>query len=106
MFVPTRCAAPRPRPYGRLVQRPRGHRAAPAGSPRSRARHPRLITGQTVGAGHFNQLIVPEQVNSMIERFVATSNLVAVPARSSTSRYPEMGAEAPLMPSDRATGRL
>lgn len=38
---------------------------------------PHLVTGQTVGAGHFNQLLVPEQVNSMIERFLETSNLLA-----------------------------
>lgn len=33
---------------------------------------PQLVTGQTVGAGHFVQLLVPEQVNSMIERFLET----------------------------------
>jgi len=32
---------------------------------------PRLVTGQTVGAGHFHQLEVPEQINPMIERFVS-----------------------------------
>ncbi len=32
---------------------------------------PRVVTGQTVGAGHFNQLEVPDQVNAMIERFLA-----------------------------------
>jgi pimeloyl-ACP methyl ester carboxylesterase len=31
---------------------------------------PQLVTGQTVGAGHFNQLLVPDQVNSMVDRFV------------------------------------
>ena len=31
---------------------------------------PRLTVGQTVGAGHFNQLEVPDQVNAMIERFL------------------------------------
>jgi pimeloyl-ACP methyl ester carboxylesterase len=31
---------------------------------------PRLTHGRTVGAGHFHQLEVPEQVNAMIERFV------------------------------------
>ena len=31
---------------------------------------PHLITGQTVGSGHFHQLEVPEQVNPMIERFL------------------------------------
>ena len=34
---------------------------------------PQLVTGQTVGAGHFAQLIVPEQVNAMLERFLTTS---------------------------------
>ena len=36
-----------------------------------RALNPRIRTGQTVGAGHFNQLEVPEQVHAMIERFLA-----------------------------------
>jgi pimeloyl-ACP methyl ester carboxylesterase len=31
---------------------------------------PHVITGQTVGAGHFHQLEVPEQVNAMIDRFL------------------------------------
>jgi pimeloyl-ACP methyl ester carboxylesterase len=30
---------------------------------------PQLQTAQTVGAGHFHQLEVPEQVNAMLERF-------------------------------------
>ena len=30
-----------------------------------------IAIGQTVGSGHFNQLEVPEQVNSMIERFLS-----------------------------------
>jgi pimeloyl-ACP methyl ester carboxylesterase len=34
---------------------------------------PQLVNGQTVGAGHFHQLEVPEQVNTMIERFLAVS---------------------------------
>jgi len=34
---------------------------------------PQLVAGQTVGSGHFNNRVVPEQVNSMIERFLATS---------------------------------
>jgi pimeloyl-ACP methyl ester carboxylesterase len=38
---------------------------------------PNIVTGQTVGAGHFNQLEVPEQVNAMIERFLAR---IAAPA--------------------------
>ena len=27
------------------------------------------VSGQTVGAGHFHQLLVPTQVNDMIEQF-------------------------------------
>lgn len=38
-----------------------------------RALCPHVLTGQTVGAGHFNQLEVPEQVNAMIERFLAVA---------------------------------
>jgi eukaryotic-like serine/threonine-protein kinase len=34
---------------------------------------PQLVVGQTVGAGHFNNRVVPEQVNAMIERFLATT---------------------------------
>jgi pimeloyl-ACP methyl ester carboxylesterase len=34
---------------------------------------PYAVLGQTVGAGHFHQLEVPEQVNAMIERFMATA---------------------------------
>jgi pimeloyl-ACP methyl ester carboxylesterase len=44
---------------------------------------PQLVVGQTVGAGHFHQLEVPEQVNTMIERFLAIalkSQAVAAPA--------------------------
>ena len=33
----------------------------------------RIVIGQTVGAGHFNHLEVPEQVNPMIEQFISTS---------------------------------
>jgi len=38
---------------------------------------PHVVVGQTVGAGHFHQLEVPDQVNSMIERFLAISKLTA-----------------------------
>ncbi len=33
----------------------------------------RLMDGKTVGSGHFCQLEVPEQVNAMIERFLAVA---------------------------------
>jgi pimeloyl-ACP methyl ester carboxylesterase len=36
---------------------------------------PHVVTGQTVGAGHFHQLEVPEQVTSMIEQFLRISSL-------------------------------
>jgi pimeloyl-ACP methyl ester carboxylesterase len=36
---------------------------------------PLVVVGRTVGAGHFNQLEVPDQVNAMIERFLAVSDL-------------------------------
>lgn len=32
--------------------------------------NPAITIGQTVGSGHFNQLMVPEQVNPMIEHFL------------------------------------
>ena len=31
---------------------------------------PQIVIGQTLGAGHFNQLEVPDQVNAMIEQFL------------------------------------
>jgi pimeloyl-ACP methyl ester carboxylesterase len=36
---------------------------------------PAITVGQTVGSGHFNQLEVPDQVNAMIERFLAINDL-------------------------------
>jgi pimeloyl-ACP methyl ester carboxylesterase len=36
---------------------------------------PAITIGQTVGAGHFNQLEVPDQVDAMIERFLAINDL-------------------------------
>ncbi|MBA2609757.1 MAG: alpha/beta hydrolase, partial [Actinobacteria bacterium] len=35
--------------------------------------NPRILIGQTLGAGHFNQLEVPDQVNAMIEHFLRIS---------------------------------
>jgi pimeloyl-ACP methyl ester carboxylesterase len=34
-----------------------------------------ITVGQTVGSGHFNQLEVPDQVNLMIERFLAVNHI-------------------------------
>jgi pimeloyl-ACP methyl ester carboxylesterase len=34
---------------------------------------PQITIGQTVGAGHFNHLEVPDQVNAMIDRFMQVS---------------------------------
>ena len=31
---------------------------------------PQLVTGQTIGSGHYHQMEVPEQINAMIERFI------------------------------------
>jgi hypothetical protein len=36
---------------------------------------PTITIGQTVGAGHFIQLEVAEQVNHMIERFLAVNDI-------------------------------
>jgi len=38
---------------------------------------PHVVVGQTVGAGHFHQLEVPDQVNAMIDRFLRISKLAA-----------------------------
>ena len=37
---------------------------------------PAITIGQTVGAGHFNQLEVPDQVNAMIGKFLAVTGLL------------------------------
>lgn len=49
------------------------HSIFPANLARLRELCPQLVTGQTVGAGHFLQLEVPEQVNAMIDRFLKIS---------------------------------
>jgi pimeloyl-ACP methyl ester carboxylesterase len=36
---------------------------------------PQLMLGQTVGAGHFNMLEVPDQVNAMLSRFLTLNRL-------------------------------
>jgi pimeloyl-ACP methyl ester carboxylesterase len=36
---------------------------------------PQVVLGQTVGAGHFNMLEVPDQVNAMLSRFLALNAL-------------------------------
>jgi pimeloyl-ACP methyl ester carboxylesterase len=41
---------------------------------------PRLQVAVTVGSGHFLQLIVPDQVNAMIARFMEVNNFAASPA--------------------------
>ena len=42
---------------------------------RLRELNPQVVIGQTVGAGHFHQLEVPEQVNAMIDRFLKVSRI-------------------------------
>lgn len=52
--------------------------ASPANPPEDLKRLYSAITvGQTVGAGHFNHLEVPDQVNAMIDRFLANNGLLA-----------------------------
>jgi hypothetical protein len=52
--------------------------AVPTDLDRFRALCPHLVTGETVGSGHFHRLEVPEQVNAMIDRFLA----IAVPRQA------------------------
>ncbi len=35
---------------------------------------PQLMLGRTVGAGHFHQLEVPDQVDAMIDRFLTVAD--------------------------------
>ncbi|GIW42175.1 MAG: 3-oxoadipate enol-lactonase [Candidatus Binatia bacterium] len=41
-----------------------------------RLRVPHVMVGRTVGAGHFHQLVVPDQVHAMVERFLRVSGLL------------------------------
>jgi pimeloyl-ACP methyl ester carboxylesterase len=59
-----RCKAP----ILAILSRPTGSNAPD----RLLALKPEIEIGVTVGSGHFNQLVVPEQVNAMVERFIAT----------------------------------
>jgi pimeloyl-ACP methyl ester carboxylesterase len=44
---------------------------------------PQLVIGKTVGSGHFLELEVPEQVNAMIDRFLAiTLSLSPAPVQA------------------------
>ena len=51
-----------------LILNPTGRSNEPS---RIRPLNPAMHIGSTVGAGHFHQLEVPDQVNAMIERFLA-----------------------------------
>lgn len=44
-----------------------------AGVQRIKELCPQAMVGQTVGAGYFHQLLVPDQVNPMIDRFLTIS---------------------------------
>jgi pimeloyl-ACP methyl ester carboxylesterase len=44
---------------------------------------PNVVHGQTVGAGHFNQLEAPDQVNLMIESFMR--HYVSAPATTGSA---------------------
>jgi len=46
----------------------------PADLARTRELLPQLELGRTVGVGHFAHALAPDQVNAMIERFLATAD--------------------------------
>jgi pimeloyl-ACP methyl ester carboxylesterase len=52
-----------------------GSHAPVADMARLREAMPAAVLAQTAGAGHFHQLEVPDQVNAMIERFLAINAL-------------------------------
>jgi len=65
----------------------------PSDMSRTREHVARLELGRTVGTGHFAHVLSPEQVNAMIDRFLATS--LQLPSRTSP-RNPNMAtAETP-----------
>jgi pimeloyl-ACP methyl ester carboxylesterase len=69
---------------GRLVA-PALYIAADELSPRSdigrlRELIPQMAYGQTVGSGHFCQLEVPDQINAMIDRYLAVTPAVSAPS--------------------------
>jgi pimeloyl-ACP methyl ester carboxylesterase len=71
---------------GRLIA-PCLYIAANEPSPRSdmnrlRELAPQMFYGQTVGSGHFCQLEVPEQINAMIDRFLAVALTLPVSSLS------------------------
>ena len=43
--------------------------------PRFQELCPQVVIGRTVGAGHFNMLEVPDQVNAMLSRFLELNSL-------------------------------
>jgi pimeloyl-ACP methyl ester carboxylesterase len=53
---------------------------------RAAALKPGLVIGRTVGSGHFSQMEVPDQVNAMIERFIAVEIAPASGARGQAAR--------------------
>ena len=57
---------------------------------RLRPLKPDLHVGTTVGAGHFHQLEVPDQVNAMIERFLEVA-FPAAPTRTRAARASHPG---------------
>ena len=52
----------------------------PSDMARIRELLPAIELGRTVGSGHFAHLLVPDQVDAMIERFLIVSGLTAVAA--------------------------
>jgi hypothetical protein len=67
---PHRLVSVDPAPFAALCKAP-ALRLAPLNPPHLMSQWlPEVVNGWTVGAGHFNQLEVPDQVNDMIEGFL------------------------------------